>query len=85
MGGIIGLDEFQKDLEENVLPEFCGNAEDSIGDIAEYCMEAEGQTVMLDYSQEKTKDGIARGFVFAAMDHGSRGRAITYISCEKLS
>ena len=81
---ILGVEEFLKDYENVVAPEYAVSFDDLMEQVAELSIENRNSNFNLIIEQERTKDGDARTFLFlASSDEDTDNHSVTYLGCEK--
>ena len=81
---IIGVDEFFKDYENVVAPEYAVSYDDLMEQVAELSVENRNSSFNLIVEQERTKDNDARTFLFtASSDEDTDNHSVTYLGCEE--
>ena len=77
---ITGVDEFFKDYENVVLPDYGVSQDDLIEQVGEIAVENRGSSFSIRLEQERTKDGDARLFQFQAeADESNVNASILYL------
>ena len=77
---ITGVDEFFKDYENVILPDYGVPQDDLIEQVGEMAVENQGSSFSIRLEQERTKDGDARLFQFQAeSDESNVNASILYL------
>jgi len=83
---IIGIDEFFKDYENVVAPEYAVSYDDLMEQVTEKSVENRNANFSLTLEQERTKDKVARAFHFSASsDEDTDNQSVTYLHLEELA